>query len=121
MQSATAASETRTQAPAGRVADTTSPPITPARFDAAYLNNPAPTYPPLARRMQEEGKVLLRVQVSATGKPGEIQIATSSGYKRLDRAAQAAVARWQFIAARQGEVNVETWVIVPIIFKLEGP
>lgn len=28
-----------------------------ARFDADYLQNPAPVYPPLARRMGEEGKV----------------------------------------------------------------
>lgn len=95
-------------------------PSTAARFDAGYLNNPAPAYPPLARRMQEQGKVLLRVHVSADGKPGKIELSSSSGSDRLDAAARAAVARWRFIPARQGDKDVEAWVIVPIIFKLEG-
>lgn len=70
--------------------------------------------------MQEQGKVLLRVLVSAEGKPGKIELSSSSGSDRLDQAARAAVARWRFIPARQGDRDVETWVIVPIIFKLEG-
>lgn len=95
-------------------------PVTPARFDAGYLNNPPPAYPPLARRMQEQGKVLLRVHVSADGRPGTIELSASSGSNRLDAAAQAAVARWRFIPARRGSENIDAWVIVPIIFKLEG-
>jgi protein TonB len=30
------------------------------------------------------------------------------------------VRRWRFVAARQGERAIESWVIVPIVFKLEG-
>ena len=42
-------------------------PVTAARYDAAYLHNPRPAYPPLSRRLGEEGKVLLRVRVSREG------------------------------------------------------
>jgi protein TonB len=42
--------------------------IVPPRFDAAYLSNPAP-YPSASKRMGEEGRVLLRVQVGPTAAP----------------------------------------------------
>lgn len=94
-------------------------PVTAARFDADYLNNPAPPYPPLSRRLREEGKVTLKVLVSAAGLPERIELARSSGSERLDRAAEDAVRRWKFVAARQGEQSIESWVLVPIIFKLQ--
>ncbi|WP_231874430.1 energy transducer TonB [Azoarcus sp. KH32C] len=95
-------------------------PTTPVRFDAAYLNNPAPAYPPLSRRMREEGKVMLRVQVTAEGLPARVEVAESSGSGRLDQAAREAVQRWRFVPAKQDGHAVEAGVIVPIIFKLEG-
>ncbi|AWI79658.1 energy transducer TonB [Parazoarcus communis] len=95
-------------------------PVTLARFDADYLNNPAPAYPQLSRRMREEGKVLLRVVVSADGTPRLVEISQGSGSERLDKAARSAVERWRFVPARQGERAIEAAVLVPIIFKLEG-
>lgn len=94
--------------------------VTAARFDAAYLNNPPPAYPALSRRMREQGRVLLRVFVTADGRPGRIELNESSGSSRLDAAAEAAVARWRFVPARHGDRDVDAWVIVPIVFKLEG-
>lgn len=94
--------------------------VTAARFDAAYLNNPPPVYPRLSRRMGEEGRVLLRVFVTADGSPGQIELAESSGSTRLDTAAAAAVSGWRFVPARQGDRSIDAWVIVPIVFKLEG-
>ena len=46
-----------------------APVTVPPQFDAAYLRNPPPAYPALARRYREQGKVLLRVYVSAAGAP----------------------------------------------------
>lgn len=97
-----------------------APVVVAARFDAAYLNNPAPAYPPLARRMREEGQVLLRVRVSAEGLPLAVHLKESSGSGRLDAAARDAVERWRFVPARQDDRPVEAWVVVPIVFKLEG-
>jgi len=105
-------------APAAPAAPASAPVVAP-RFDAAYLDNPAPAYPPLSRRAREEGKVTLRVLVSAAGLAARVEIAHSSGSERLDRAAYAAVGRWRFVAARQGEQAIEAWVNVPIIFKLQ--
>lgn len=89
------------------------------RFDADYLRNPAPPYPPLSKRMGEEGKVILRVLVSAQGSAESVEIRTSSGSARLDEAAQRTVRNWKFIPARRGDSAVESSVLVPIIFKLE--
>ena len=93
-------------------------PITPASANAAYLKNPAPEYPQMAQRRGWEGTVLLRVEVLPSGKPGQIQIQKSSGRDALDTAALAAVKRWSFVPAKQGDVAQAGWVSVPIDFKL---
>ena len=90
-----------------------------ARFDAGYLKNPAPPYPPQSRRIGEEGKVILRVFVNAEGGAQQVEIRTSSGSDRLDESAQRTLRRWKFIPARRGGIAVESWVLVPILFKLE--
>ncbi|MCX7897724.1 MAG: energy transducer TonB [Rhodocyclaceae bacterium] len=95
-------------------------PIEPPRFDAAYLDNPKPLYPPASRRLGEEGRVVLRVHVLPDGRPESIEIKTSSGYPRLDAAARAAVEKWRFIPARRGDEAIAAWVLVPIVFNLES-
>lgn len=93
---------------------TTTPPV----FHAQYLNNPQPNYPLLSRRLREEGKVLLKVQVATSGRPLTVQLQRSSGYPRLDQAAITAVKSWRFVPAKQGEQAIVAWVIVPIDFRL---
>lgn len=94
-------------------------PQVPARFDAAYLSNPAPEYPRLSRRRGEQGRVLLRVRVLASGLPEHIEVARSSGHPRLDEAAGDTVALWRFAPARRGETAVDSWLLVPIEFRLD--
>ena len=104
--------------PAAPAAPPAPAPVTPASANAGYLKNPAPEYPALAHRRGWEGTVLLRVHVLASGKPGEIQLQKSSGRQALDDAALAAVKRWSFVPAKQGEVAQDGWVSVPIEFKI---
>jgi len=94
-------------------------PVSQARFDADYLKNPAPAYPPLSRRMGEEGKVILRVFIGADGLPQKADIHQSSGYDRLDRQAQEAVLRWRFVPGKRNGVPEAMWNVVPIQFVLE--
>ena len=96
------------------------PPITPPSYTAAYLDNPAPAYPAVSRRMREQGKVVLRVLVSAEGLPEKVELKSSSGSARLDASALDAVQRWKFVPARQGDRPVAAWVLVPISFTLQG-
>jgi protein TonB len=95
-------------------------PVTAARFDADYLDNPKPIYPHASRRQSEEGRVLLRVRVSATGHVERVEIKQSSGFPRLDQAAEDAVARWRFVPARRGDEAIAAWVQVPITFNFQG-
>lgn len=95
-------------------------PMDPPRYDVAYLRNPAPAYPPLSRRMKEEGRVMLRVRVGAGGEPRDVQVASSSGSERLDHAAVEAVRRWRFAPAHRGDEAVEAWALVPISFRLDA-
>jgi periplasmic protein TonB len=101
-------------------AEAAPPPLVPAQYDAAYLDNPKPEYPRLARRLGEQGTVLLNVYVNAAGRPEKIELNASSGSPRLDQAARATVAKWKFVPARQGERAVGAWLVVPITFVLEG-
>ena len=94
-------------------------PLSPARFDAAYLHNPEPKYPPLSRRLGEEGKVLLKVRVTADGLPAAVDIEKTSNFERLDDAAKQTVTRWRFVPAKRGEQAIEASVIVPIVFRLD--
>lgn len=89
------------------------------RFDADYLDNPKPPYPIVSRRMGEQGRVVLRVQVRADGTAGEVRIATSSGSPRLDESALVTVQRWKFVPARRGTEAVAATVLVPVAFTLK--
>ena len=95
-------------------------PITAARFDADYLHNPKPVYPHASRRLGEQGKVLLRVLVSAAGLAEKVEVKLSSGFTRLDQAAEEAVSQWRFVPAKRGETAIAAWVQVPITFQLES-
>lgn len=95
-------------------------PLTPPRFNAAYLNNPPPAYPLESRQTGEEGRVILRVFVNEQGLPQEVQVRTSSGFSRLDAVAQDTVRRWKFVPARRGETAVGAWVLVPMTFSLRN-
>ncbi|MFN4324455.1 MAG: energy transducer TonB [Azonexus sp.] len=101
------------------VAAPVSASVSAARFDAAYLQNPRPNYPALSRRLGEEGKVLLKVRVTAEGTAAAVELEKSSGFDRLDTAARETVARWRFVPAKRGDEAIESAVIVPIIFRLD--
>lgn len=96
------------------------PVIEPPRFGAAYLHNPPPDYPTSARRMGEQGRVLLRVLVSTKGDAESVQLESSSGSDRLDRSAIEAVKKWRFIPAKRSNQAVSAHVLVPVKFSLES-
>ena len=94
--------------------------LEPPHFNVAYLNNPRPAYPPIARRLGLEGLVVLRVQVSAAGAPEQVAVAQTSGAPVLDEAALKAVQVWTFVPARRGDTPVAHVVDVPIRFQLKN-
>ncbi len=93
---------------------------TEANFKANYGVNPKPNYPALARSRGWQGKVLLKVNVSADGHSESVTVHQSSDHEVLDEAAVEAVEKWKFIPAKQGERAVPCTVIVPINFTLNN-
>jgi protein TonB len=68
----------------------------------------------------EEGRVMVRVRVLASGDPGEVQVYKSSGFERLDAAAVAAVKKFKFNPARTRSGRaVDSWVTLPIQYVLK--
>lgn len=80
----------------------------------------APTYPALARRMGEEGEGVLRVELSEDGQIASVRVSTSSGFRRLDQAALAAIKNWRCNAAQRDGQPVRAVAIQPFKFSLEG-
>ncbi len=95
-------------------------PVIPPDVAAAYRNNPAPPYPQICRDWGQQGKVVLLVRIAADGRAALVEIATSSGYQRLDTTAREAVSRWKFVPAQQGGQPVAATVMVPVVFHLDG-
>jgi len=85
---------------------------------ARYRDTPRPDYPESARREGREGRVLLRVLVDDQGRSKQVEINSSSGSDALDRAAAEAIRRWRFHPAFHGDKPVESWLRIPIEFRL---
>jgi protein TonB len=90
------------------------------RYDAAYLRNPPPRYPPISRRLGEQGTTRLRVCVAVDGKPTSVDLQSTSGFDRLDDAARESVRSWTFVPARRGSEPVADCVVVPIRWRLDS-
>jgi periplasmic protein TonB len=110
-------------APASPAAAAPAPPapkIELPRGDADYLNNPKPPYPPVSKRLGEQGRVVVRVFVGEDGAPQKTELRTSSGFERLDATAVATVMRWRFRPGTRGGQPEAMWINVPMDFKLDN-
>lgn len=87
--------------------------------DADYLNNPKPPYPPLSRRLAEQGKVVVRTFIGADGIPQKAEIKQSSGFDRLDQAALNTAMRWRYVPGKRGGIAEAMWFNIPLNFVLE--
>lgn len=87
--------------------------------NADYLQNPKPNYPPLSKRLGEQGKVVVRVLIGADGLAQKAEIRQSSGFERLDQAALSTVLNWRYVPGKRAGVAEDMWFNVPINFVLE--
>jgi protein TonB len=78
-----------------------------------------PEYPAPEIRLNHTGTVLLGVLVLENGRVGEVRIEQSSGFQRLDLAAQRAARRWRLLPGTQDGRAVAMWKTVPITFQLQ--
>lgn len=76
-------------------------------------------YPAGARRDNEEGLLKLAVTIGTGGRVVSWRVAESTGFPRLDAAAQCVLDKLGFYAAREDGRAVQSEVIVPIVFRLD--
>ena len=86
---------------------------------SGLFKNPSPRYPELARKLGQEGRVVLTVAVDSTGHPVRVELKKGSGFPLLDESALQAVRGWKFQPKRVGSLPVESTIDVPIRFQLE--
>jgi protein TonB len=80
----------------------------------------APTYPAISRRMGEEGKLVLRVELDENGRIDDARVINSSGYERLDTAALSAVKSWQCNPSKRNGQPIRAVALQPFNFVLQG-
>jgi protein TonB len=118
-------------APATAITATTvrPPPAPPPMAAAPVVRTPPrsdprrpftePEYPPTARRLGQEGTVVLLIYVLESGRVGDVKIHKSSGFAKLDEAAEREARRsWRFIPAREGDKPVADWGQFAVTFRL---
>jgi protein TonB len=85
---------------------------------ARPLDNPSPRFPAEAMRRGIEGRVVLRLAVSADGRVSRVDVVQSAGYAILDEAAVDAARHWIFEPARRQGNRVASCVTLPVRFVL---
>ena len=89
------------------------------KFDRASRRL-ADFWPEEARKLGEEGTVVVKVHVSSTGCTTNAALSGSSGFSDLDEAVMKFYENLLFLPAQQNGSAVEAVVNVPIAFKLQG-
>lgn len=103
-------------APATAVA---APPRTLLATEVGFLEPLRVTYPPMSRRLREEGRVLLRILVDPQGVPAQVVVTETSGHPRLDEAAAGAARRARLRPYTENGIARTVWVLLPVVFNLE--
>ena len=78
----------------------------------------APDYPKISMRMNEQGKVVLRVELGEDGRIAHAEVKTSSGFSRLDAAALNAVKTWHCKPSVRNGVATRAVALQPLNFIL---
>lgn len=75
-------------------------------------------YPRIAIKRNWQGKVLLSLRVTASGKIENIQLSTSSGYDILDRAAIKSLSKIEFVPEMESWLAFDIDLTLPVIYQL---
>ena len=86
--------------------------------NASIINQVLPEYPKRYQRRNIEGNVTLKLLVNQQGRVIKIDILKSSGFGQMDKSAITAVKQWVFKPEQRAGKNVQSWLILPIGFKV---
>ena len=103
------------------VARETEAPASVVRVEPSLIasSQQPPVYPRASRRAGEAGTVVLRINIAASGAVTAAAVVVSSGFERLDAAAQKAVQQWRFTPGTVDGVPTAMPLQVPIRFELQ--
>jgi len=80
--------------------------------------NARPDYPEASVRLGEEGSAIVAVYVNEKGQVTDAKIEKTTGFPRLDEAAQKGAMRFRFIPGTQGGKPAAMWHRVKISFRI---
>jgi len=83
------------------------------------LENSQVDYPRMSVKLGEQGQVMVRVFVGVDGVPQKVELQTSSGFERVDKAGMDAAMRWRYVPGKRGSVAEAMWFLQPIAFSLK--
>lgn len=99
---------------------TPPPPITLSPARAIMATHTIPDYPPVSRRLGEQGTLRLRLVIGADGAVEDARVEISSGHQRLDDAAiQWVKAHWRYEPAMQGPKPIPSTATAEVTFRLK--
>jgi len=99
--------------PGNAIADTVAAPI--------FATHTTPPYPPMARRLGQEGTVGLRITVAPDGSVADVEIVKSSGIQQLDQtAADWVKAHWRYSPAIKNGQAIASTAMATVTFNLEA-
>ena len=78
-----------------------------------------PVYDDLARRMNQQGVVVVEVLIDETGQVAEARLVQEIPKSRLNQATLRAARRWSYQPAVKDDVPVKVWKSERIVFELE--
>lgn len=84
----------------------------------AFLHRVMPVYPMMARRLGQEGKVVLKLTIDENGILRDIEVIEKAGYGFTEAAVEA-VKKSTFLPAKQDGKPIASKALLPIRFRLE--
>ena len=103
-----------------RVEPAPTPPVVLTPAKAIASTHTIPEYPPISRRLREQGTLRLKLTIDEKGIVAQATVVNSSGAQRLDEAAVNWVkSHWRYTPAMQGTKAVPSMADAIVEFRLQ--
>lgn len=104
-----------------QVAPPTQTSIADSAATGVTSTHTTPPYPPVARKLGEQGTVKLRLTIATSGAVTAADVVQSSGFPDLDQTALSWVmAHWKYKPAVQNGVAVTSTTLAAVVFNLKN-
>lgn len=91
-----------------------------AEIDPRFMRDFQPGYPPSKIRLEQEGRVTVRILVGANGRVLQLQPVGSPDADFLAATRKQALAKWRFKPATRDGVAIEAWREISVRFELNS-